>query len=104
MTVRIELYGIEVLPMKNLGQLAAGIADSLQVPEELVGAARLSLTAGKHAVIENHRGVLDYSPERIVVSTHDGSITLLGDGLRISAMSRDVLIVRGRIHTTEWGG
>ena len=88
--------------MKNPEQLAAMLADRLNVPEELVGAAKLSLIAGTHAVIENHRGVLDYSPERIVVSTFSGSITLLGTELRISAMSREALIVRGRIHTAEW--
>ena len=88
--------------MKDLGQLAADVAERLNVPEELVGMARLSLTAGRHAVIENHRGVLDYSPERIVVGILSGSIILMGADLRISAMSRDAMIVRGRIHTTEW--
>ena len=86
----------------NIGQLAADVADRMNVPEELVGTAKLSLTGDRHAVIENHRGVLDYSQERIVVSTRSGSITLFGTGLRISAMSRDALVVRGRVHTAEW--
>ena len=55
--------------MKKLRELPYELADKLELPEDvLLGSAKLTVTGGRSAVIENHRGVLVYTAERIVVA------------------------------------
>lgn len=47
--------------MKKLRELPYELADKLELPEDvLLGSAKLTVTGGRSAVIENHRGVLEY--------------------------------------------
>ena len=88
--------------MKKEG-LAQALAERLELPAEAVpGSAKLSVVGGRCALIENHRGILAYSPEQIVVSTGRGRICLNGAELRLSAMNRDELLIQGKLQSVEW--
>ena len=90
--------------MKKRKLLALDLSEKLQLPEEaLLGAAKLTVTAGRRVLIENHRGILEYSTEYIAVSTGKGRIGLNGSELRLLAMSGRELLVGGRIQSVEWG-
>ena len=61
--------------MKKLRELPYELADKLELPEDvLLGSAKLTVTGGRSAVIENHRGVLEYTAERIVVAVPRGKV------------------------------
>ncbi len=99
----IDLYGIEVLPMKKSHLLPYELADRLNMPEDvLLGAAKLTVTAGRRALVENHRGVIDYSEERIVIASGRGTVSIMGAKLCIAAMNRAELLITGRIQSVEW--
>ena len=90
--------------MKKLRELPYELADKLELPEDvLLGSAKLTVTGGRSAVIENHRGVLEYTAERIVVAVPRGQVCLDGTGLRLKAMNKNELLVGGRIRNIEWG-
>ena len=72
------------------------------IKEAVPGAARLSVTAGKRVLVENHRGLLEYGPERIVVKTEAGKLVLSGSGLGIRAMDRRDLLIGGKLQCAEW--
>ena len=89
--------------MKKLRELPYELADKLELPEDvLLGSAKLTVTGGRSAVIENHRGVLEYTAERIVAVPR-GKVCLDGTGLRLKAMNKNELLVGGRIRNIEWG-
>ena len=89
--------------MKRLGELGGELAERLDLPEEaLLGAARLTVTSGRRALIENHHGLLEYGAEQITVSTGRGRIILRGGGLVLSAMNQRELLICGRISSVEW--
>lgn len=82
-----------------LGDLAA----RLELPEEAVsGAAKVTVFAGKRALIENHRGVLEFVPERVVVATAGGKLILSGSRLSIQCMGGRDLLVCGYLQHAEW--
>lgn len=99
----IDLYGQEVAALKKMGMLATDLADRLDLPEDaLLGAAKLTVTGGRKALIENHRGVLEYGTERILVSAGRENILLEGSGLQLEAMNRSELLVTGKLQRVEW--
>ena len=90
--------------MKKLRELPYELADKLELPADvLLGSGKLTLTGGRSAVVENHRGVLEYNAERIVVAVPRGKVCLDGTGLRLKAMNKNELLVGGRIRNIEWG-
>lgn len=103
MTPGIDIYGIEVKPVKSKKELPQELAERLALPEEaLLGAAKLTVTGGRQLLVENHRGVMDYGQERIVVSLGRGKLNISGTALVIRAMNRRELLVSGRIQSVEW--
>ena len=100
----IELYGQEVAALKKMKMLASDLSEKLQLPEEaLLGAAKLTVTAGRRVLIENHQGILEYGPAYIAVSTGKGKIALSGSGLTLLAMSGRELLIGGTVQMVEWG-
>ena len=90
--------------MRKKQNLLPGLADRLELPEEaLSGAAKLTVTAGHRALIENHRGILEYGRERITVNFGAERLSLCGQELRIVAMNRRELLIRGELQDISWG-
>ena len=103
MSVSIALYGQGVAQLKKHTELMLDMAERLELPEEAVaGAAKVTVTAGRKALIENHRGIVEYGPERIVIGTERGKLSLSGSALRIMVMDRNVLLIGGDLQYAEW--
>ncbi len=89
--------------MEKKGSALRSLADRLELPEDaLSGAGKLSVTAGRRALIENHRGILEYSRERIAVSFGKERLSLYGRELRIVAMNRRELLICGELQEIVW--
>ena len=85
-------------------EFPADLAERLELPGELQpGTGRLTLSGGRRALVEGQRGILEYTAERIVVSFGREKLSLMGDGLRLSAMNAGELLIHGRIRSVEWG-
>lgn len=63
---------------------------------EIVGQRRL--------LIEHHHGVLGYSLEEVCVRVEFGSIRILGCDLRIMQLSKEQLVICGRIDAVQMFG
>ena len=103
MSAFIDLYGREVAALKKGKSLAADLSERLQLPEEaLFGAAKLSVTAGRRILIENHCGIMAYGREYIAVRIKGGQIGIRGDELRLLAISGKELLIGGSVRNIEW--
>lgn len=90
--------------LKAVRELPAELAERLDLPEDLLpGSGRLTLSGGRQALVEGHRGILEYTPERVVVSFGREKLSIMGDGLLLRAMNAGELFVTGRIRAAEWG-
>ena len=80
------------------------LAERLALPGGLLpGQGRLTLSGGRQALVEGHRGIIEYTPERIVISFGREKLSLVGDELHLEAMNTGELFIIGRIHLAEWG-
>ncbi len=68
------------------------------LPGEAVPGLPLVEIMGEHRVlIENHRGVVGYGCTEICVKVKFGVIKVCGDGLMLSRMTKQQLIISGKI-------
>lgn len=84
--------------MARGSRIWAGIPDALDLPGESVpGESVLELLGDSRILIEHHRGVQEYSPEKIGVRMRFGSVCVCGCGLELMHMTKEQLVIRGRI-------
>lgn len=103
MTRRIDLYRLGVFRLKRLIRAAEDISDLLQLPADaLAGAAKVSVTGGKHALIENHRGLLGFSETQVTVALNRGKLIISGSALQLVTMTVSQLSVSGKIQHVEF--
>lgn len=57
----------------------------------------VEIAGDSRVLIENHYGIMGYSRERILVKVKYGCVSVCGCGLEILRMTREQLVVRGRI-------
>ena len=89
--------------LKKHRELLSELADRFSLPEEVIdGAAKITVTAGRRVLIENHRGIQEYGPERIVVCTQEGKLILSGAAMGIRGMDRHDLLIGGKMLHAEW--
>ncbi len=67
------------------------------LPPEAVGAGRVILSGNNHLSVENHRGILEFSEDFLVIALKKGRIFVKGQGLSVSAMDRRGIVVCGKI-------
>lgn len=72
--------------------------EQLDLPGETIpGEPLIEISGCSRVLIENHRGVCEYSRERIGVKVKYGSILVCGSCLELRYMTKQQLIVSGRI-------
>ncbi len=69
--------------------------------EPVPGLPLMELYGDHRVLIENHCGVLEYSDTVIQVKVKHGQICISGCGLKLALMSRERLIISGRIDSVQ---
>ena len=77
-------------------------AEKLELPGEALGALLITVIGKSRVLVENHRGILGYSEEEIVLGTGKGRLSLIGDGLHLTAMNQSEVLIHGTIRRVEW--
>ena len=77
-------------------------AQALDLPADvLAGLPRVELIGDREVRMENHRGILSYAEEEIHVSAGGFVIKIVGEALKLRAMTGLELLVTGRIRGVE---
>ena len=83
--------------MKAKRDKAELLADRLDIPADALGLTKLSLCGRSRLLIENHGGVTGYGRCRIQVRVRYGLISVCGEGLQLARMTREQLVISGRV-------
>ena len=65
--------------------------------ESVPGRSIIEIAGERRVLIENHQGVAAYGRERILVNVRFGSVCISGCNLEMVHMTKDQLIIYGRI-------
>ena len=72
--------------------------NQLDLPgETLPGQVLVEIAGENRVLIECHRGICEYSPERIGVCVRYGIVEICGRELQLQCMTKNQLIICGRI-------
>ena len=78
------------------------LADNADLSAEtLPGVPVVELAGERRVLIERHQGMTEYSRERICVKVSYGMVCICGCGLELSRMTREQLIISGRIDCVQ---
>lgn len=84
--------------MKKNRRILDWLADNTDLPGEAIpGQSIVEIAADRRVLIENHKGVVQYSGTRIGVKVSFGQIVVCGCGLELVHMSGEQVVISGRI-------
>lgn len=79
------------------------IINTFDLPKDLfLGLSNISLCGNKEIYVSNHRGILSYDPEDMVILLKDYQLHIKGKSLSIVSYSREDLTIQGHIRSVEF--
>lgn len=76
--------------------------DAIELDAELHPTLPILEIAGySRVLIENHMSIISYSQENISIRVNYGSICICGEGLMITKMAKEQLIIQGMINLVK---
>ncbi|MEG6614832.1 sporulation protein YqfC [Peptococcaceae bacterium 1198_IL3148] len=79
-------------------QLKRQVSDFLEIPSDvMLDLPKVVLVGNLQVFIENHRGIVEYTPEIVKVIVGEGEIEITGEGLSLRNMTADEIMVEGKI-------
>ena len=81
---------------------AERLADGADLPgEPMPGVPVVELAGDRRGLLDRPGGVTEYSGERICVKVRYGLVCICGCGLELACMTREQLVVTGRIDAVQ---
>lgn len=86
------------LPFPSISESKELIVESLRLPKDtMLGAAIVTVTGNREALIENYKGILEYTRESIVLQGKNCKIAFEGKGLAIDYYTNEDMKISGTI-------
>jgi sporulation protein YqfC len=86
---------------RKLNQLTASLLD---LPQDVVqDLPRITMIGNLQLYIENHRGVLHFSPDRLKLALTKGTLEIRGKQLVIRAILTEEVFIEGTIDDIQYG-
>lgn len=87
----------------RINSIKADLSDSLELPKEIMlDLPKTTLIGNLQLNIENHKGIIEYSPDQIRISSNSGMIKIQGKDLYIKTIIKEEIIIIGEISTFEY--
>ncbi|HWI51590.1 MAG TPA: sporulation protein YqfC [Symbiobacteriaceae bacterium] len=79
------------------------VAAIFELPGDvLMDQSRLTLIGAKELMVENHRGLYEYTTDKVVLAVPEGRLTVAGLELSIRSISPDQLTIHGSIRGIDY--
>lgn len=90
-------------PFKTLSDSKELIVESLKLPKDtMLGAAIVTVTGNREALIENYKGILEYTTESIVLQGKNCKICFEGKELSIDYYTNEDMKISGMIDAVRY--
>ncbi len=87
---------------REMKSLEYFLAHFLELPKELVmGLPRITVLGDIQLIVENHRGIIEYTTERVRIGTGIGELRVTGSGLTLRTIFPEEIAVDGKIRSID---
>lgn len=84
-------------------RLKEEFTESLQLPKDLMlGAVIVTATGNREVYVENYKGILEYSEDKVKLQTKHCNLTICGKNLVISYYTNDEMKISGCIQSIRY--
>lgn len=81
------------------------LTELLELPADVtLDLPRVLIIGQLHLTVENHRGLVEYSEERVIIGVPTGRLVVLGDDLAIGFIDANEVTVLGQIRSVRFAG
>jgi sporulation protein YqfC len=78
-------------------------SEALELPGDVVmDLPKIIMVGNIQLFIENHRGIIEYTPEGVRVSVGEGEVAVSGENLKLRNILPDELCVEGKIRSLSF--
>ncbi len=82
------------------GGVIERLSDMLELPKDLaLDLPRVNMVGAVQVTVENHRGLVGYTPEQVRINTNVGQLIIRGREMMIGSVYEGEIIVTGFIHS-----
>jgi len=86
----------------NHFQTLAGLLD---IPQDIIlDLPRVTLLGNKKLILENHKGIIEYSPSLIRVKLNQGELGVGGSDLVLGNLQNEQMLIKGTISEIKYDG
>lgn len=79
------------------------IVYTLDLPKDIfLGMSTISLVGNREIYLSNHKGILSYKQEEIIILSKEHQIVIKGKKLYISSYTKEELTIQGYIQSMEF--
>ena len=87
---------------REMKSLEYFLAHFLELTKELVmGLPRITVLGDIQMIVENHRGIIEYTTERVRIGTGIGELRVTGSGLTLRTIFPEEIAVDGKIRSID---
>lgn len=88
---------------KKIEEVKVKMSDAFELPKEItLNLPKISMIGNIQMIIENHRGIIEYTPERIRVNSSIGIIKIDGKDMNLRNIASDDIIISGIVEKLEY--
>ena len=90
--------------MKNKGDsIKNTVSEVLELPKDIMlNLPKITMVGRIQLYIENHKGIIEYSTERIRVNTNEGILKITGRNMIIKNIVTEEMVICGDIEIVEF--
>lgn len=87
----------------KFNHLKEELSEALELPKEIVlDLPKISLIGKIQFIIENHKGIIEYTSTQIRIGSNSGVIKVQGKNLYIKTIVKEEIIITGEIDAFEF--
>ena len=88
---------------KRLEDMKSAVSELFELPREIMlNLPKISMIGSNQMLVENHKGVIEYTPQRIRVNSSIGVIRIQGTEMQLKNIAADDIMITGEIKTVEF--
>lgn len=88
---------------KKLQDVKSTVSEMFELPKEItLNMPKISLIGNNQMLVENHRGIIEYTPNLIRVNSTVGVIRIQGNELKLRNIATEDIMINGGIKSMKF--